>query len=255
MVVRFLLVGFALTLPAVAQNNFTILSHGKPAGKASYSFDKTKNGYKIKGKVNYHLSASAGTLDPVDPDPKTPRSLKASSIPGDRQFIQEYNLDANGTYDGGFITDMASQLNTGFTPNKSRDKLDVILSSAGQQQLKDPIAIKPNFVFLPNYDPSALQSVLLRATQHPTEKDLYLVVVPGGGRSDDEPVPAVWLTNQPEAHGTLDGKPLALHHYVLRLYKSEYDIFADETNTLMMGTSSTLSAIYLRDGFVLTSVK
>jgi hypothetical protein len=267
-------------LSAVAQsNNFILLSHGKPCGKASYSLEKTKNGYKIKSKVNYHLSHAAGTLDPdPTPDPVSPTpqpasgaassgsyaatpqhgpaspSLPASSIPGDRQFIQEYKLDAEGTYDGGFMMDMVTQLNTSYTPDKAREKLDIILNAEGHQQLEDPIPIKPNYIFLPNYDPSAMQALLIRATAHPAEKDLYLVVVPGYSK-DKEPIPALWLTNQPDAHGTLDGKPVTLHHYVLRLYKSEYDLFADDTNTLMMGTSSTLSAIYNRENFVLTAVK
>lgn len=269
------------TLSAVAEsNNFILLSHGKPCGKASYSLEKTKNGYKIKSKVNYHLSHSAGTLDAdPGPDPSAPSapqsasggssggsyaaapqhgasspSMSASSIPGDRQFIQEYKLDADGTYDGGFMMDMTTQVNTSFTPDKSREKLDVILNSAGHQQLEDPIEIKPNYIFLPNYDPSAMQALLIRATTHPVEKDLYLVVVPGMGK-DKDPLPALWLTNQPDAHGTLDGKPVTLHHYILRLYKSEYDIFADDANSLMLGTSTTLSAIYNREGFVLTAIK
>jgi hypothetical protein len=280
MVARFLALCLTVTtLSAAAEsNNFILLSHGKPCGKASYSLEKTKNGYKIKSKVNYHLSHAAGTLD-NDPDPSAPPvpqpagggssgsyaaapqhggpsspSMSASSIPGDRQFIQEYKLDGDGTYDGGFMMDMTTQLNTSYTPDKAREKLDVILNSAGHQQLEDPIEIKPNYIFLPNYDPSAMQALLIRATTHPVEKNLYLVVVPGMGK-DKDPLPALWLTNQPDAHGTLDGKPVTLHHYILRLYKSEYDIFADDTNNLMMGTSTALSAIYNRDGFVLTAVK
>jgi hypothetical protein len=116
------------------------------------------------------------------------------------------------------------------------------------------MAIKPNFVLLPDYDPSALQSLLLETVVHPAEKDLYLVLVPGQ-RPGEDPVPALWLTNQPDAHGTLDGKPLTLHHFILRLYKSQYDLVADETNTLMMASSTSLSAIYTRDSFILTSIK
>lgn len=253
MVVRTFAFCLALTtLSAVAQNNFTITSHGKTSGKASYSVEKTKSGYTIKGKVNYHLSLAAGTLDIVDPN--APPSGSASSIPGDRQFIQEYRLDANGTYAGGFIIDMTTQLNTSYTPSKSFDHLDVAATSVGSQQALEPIEIKPNFIFLPDYDPSALQALLLLTATHPADKDLYLVVVPGKRTGQPAP-PALWLTKQPEAHGTLNGNPVTLHHFVLRLYKSQYDVFSDDANTLMLGTSTSLSAIYTRDGFVLTSVK
>ena len=117
-----------------------------------------------------------------------------------------------------------------------------------------PSTSNPTSSCVPDYDPSALQSLLLQTASHPAEKDLYLAVIPGG-RQQADPVPALWLTNQPEAHGTLDGKPLTLRHYILRLYKSQFDVFADDTNTLMLATSTALSAIYTREGFILTSTK
>jgi hypothetical protein len=76
-----------------------------------------------------------------------------------------------------------------------------------------------------------------------------------GKKPGEDAAPAVWLTNQPDAHGTLNGNPIPLRHFVLRLYKSEYDLFADETNTLMLATSTDLSAFFARDGFVLISTK
>jgi hypothetical protein len=53
----------------------------------------------------------------------------------------------------------------------------------------------------------------------------------------------------------LDGKPITLHHYILRLYKSEFDVFADDTNILVLATSTALSGIYTRENFILTSTK
>ncbi|HTC74838.1 MAG TPA: hypothetical protein VK684_04645 [Edaphobacter sp.] len=254
MVVRSLALCLALTTPAIAQNNFTIAINSKPAGKASYTIEKTKDGYHVKSKLSYHLSPAATPSPDADPAPARGRSSSAPGRAADFQFVEDYKLDANSSYAGGFITNMTTLVNTSYNINKSRDQLFISQSQAGSSGLSTPISIKPNFVLLPDYDPSALQSLLLQTIAHPAEKDLYSVLIPGNKPGEDA-VAALWLTNQPDPHGTLDDKLLTLHHFILRLYKSQYDLIADETNTLMMASSTSLAAIYTRDGFVLTSIK
>jgi hypothetical protein len=241
-------------LPAAAQNNFTITINGKPVGKCSYTIEKTKDGSHVKSKISYHLSPTNTPTQESEVATRGRGSSTAPGLAGDFQFVEDYKLDANNVYAGGFIMNMATLVNTSFTPSKTRDKLIITQNQNGSQSLANPIDIKPNFVMLPDYDPSTIQSLLLETASHPAEKDLYLAVIPGR-RQDADPVPALWLTNQPDAHGTLDGKPITLHHYVLRLYKSQFDVFADDTNTLMLATSTALSAIYTRENFVLTSTK
>lgn len=241
-------------LPAAAQNNFTITTHGKPSGKASYAIEKTKDGYHIKSRINYHLSAATITPPDETTAPTRGRSSPAPGLAGDFQFVEDYKLDANSTYSGGFITNMVTLVNTSYALSKSRDKLFISQNQVGASSIPIPVNIKPDLVLLPDYDPSAFQSLLLQTVAHPAPKDLYFVLIPGK-KLDDEPVPALWLNDQPDAHGTLDNKPLTLRHFILRLYKSQYDVFADETNTLMLASSTNLSAIYTRDGFVLNSIK
>jgi hypothetical protein len=255
MVVRPLALCLALTtLPALAQNDFTITLHGKLSGKASYSVDKTKDGFHVKSKISYRLSAASVTPDDAAAPTKGRSAGATPGLAGDFQFVEDYKLDANGSYTGGFMMNMVSLVNTSYTPTKSRDKLFIAQTQNGNPGLPTPVDIKSDFVLLPDYDPSALQSLLLQTAAHPAPKDLYLAVIPGK-RPDEDAAPALWLTDQPEAHGTLDGKPITLRHYILRLYKSQFDVFADDTNTLMLGTSTALSAIYTRDGFVLNSLK
>ena len=251
MVVRLITLCLALAAPlAIAQNSFTITIHGKPSGKASYTIDKTKDGYHVKSKVNYRIPT---TTD----DPPATRGRSGSAAPGvakDFQFVEDYKLDANSSFAGGFANNMVTLVNTSYSLSKSRDKLFISQTQVGGAGLPTIVDLKPDFIFLPDYDPSIFQSLLLQTAAHPAPKDLYFAVVPSNKPGEDA-VPALWITDQPEAHGTLDGKPITLHHFVLRLYKSEYDIFADDTNTLMLATSTALYAIYTRDGFVLTSTK
>jgi hypothetical protein len=243
-----------IALPAAAQNNFTLAIHGKPAGKASYSVEKTKDGFHVKSKISYHLSAETIAPEETAAPAKGRSSAVAPGRAGDFQFVEDYKLDANSSYAGGFTTNMVTLVSTSYSVNKSRDQLYTSQTQVGNSSLSIPIAVKPDFLLLPDYDPSALQSLLLQTAAHPAPKDLYLVVSPGKKPGEDT-VPALWLRDQPDAHGTLDGKPITLHHYILRLYKSEFDVFADDTNTLMLATNTALSAIYTRDGFVLTSIK
>ena len=253
--VRLILCFTLAALPAIAQNNFILSINGKPAGKCSYTIEKTKDGEHIKSKLSYHLSASANSTAQETQTSTRGRSAAADSgLASDYQLIEDYKLDANNVYAGGFMTDMKTLANTTYTPTKGHDKLIIAQNQNGSAGLANPIDIKPNFVLLPDYDPSAIQSLLLQTATHPADKDLYLAVIPGG-RQQSDPVAALWLTNQPEAHGTIDGKPVTLHHYILRLYKSQFDVFADDTNTLMLATSTALSAIYTREGFILTSTK
>ncbi len=254
MVVRSLALCLALmTLPAIAQNNFSITIHGKPAGKASYAIDKTKDGFHVKSKVSYRLTP---TSDDATAVPARGRS-SGSAAPGaakDFQFVGDYKLDADSSFAGGFVNNMVTLVNTSYSLSKSRDKLFISQNQVGGVSLPTIVDLKPDFVFLPDYDPSFFQSLLLQTAARPAPKGLYFAVMPGKKPGEDA-APAVWLTNQPDAHGTLNGNPIPLRHFVLRLYKSEYDIFADETNTLMLATSTDLSAFFARDGFVLISTK
>ncbi len=253
MFVRLLAPCLALaTVPAIAQNNFSITIHGKPAGKASYSIDKTKDGFHVKSKISYRLTSTSDDATAVPA-----RGRSGSAAPGvakDFQFVGDYKLDANSSFAGGFVNNMVTLVNTSYSLSKSRDKLFISQTQVGGAGLPTIIDLKPDFVLIPDYDPSIFQSLLLQTAAHPAPKDLYFAVIPGNKAGEDA-VPALWLTNQPDAHGTLNGNPITLRHFVLRLYKSQYDIFADDSNTLMLATSTTLSAIYTRDGFVLTSTK
>ena len=254
MVVRSLALCLALTtLPAIAQNNFSITIHGKPAGKASYTIDKTKDGFHVKSKVSYRLTP---TSDDATAVPARGRS-SGSAAPGaakDFQFVGDYKLDADSSFAGGFINNMVTLVNTSYSLSK-------LATSSSSRRIKwaEP-ACRPSSTSSPTSSscrtttPASSNLCFCKRRPVPHQRTSTSPSCPAKSLERDA-APAVWLTNQPDAHGTLNGNPIPLHHFVLRLYKSEYDLFADETNTLMLATSTDLSAIYTRDGFVLISTK
>ncbi len=170
MVVRSLALCLALmTLPAIAQNNFSITLHGKPAGKASYTIDKTKDGFHVKSKVSYRLTP---TSDDATAVPARGRS-SGSAAPGvakDFQFVGDYKLDADSSFAGGFINNMITLVNTSYSLSKSRDKLFISQNQVGGVSLPTIVDLKPDFIFLPDYDPSFFQSLLLQTAARPAPK-------------------------------------------------------------------------------------
>src|SRR5260370_16562716 len=140
MVVRSLALWLALTtLPAVAQNNFTITVHGKPSGKASYSIDKTKDGFHVKSKVSYRLSAAATTPGDAVASTKGRSANAAPGLAGDFQFVEDYKLDTNSSYTGGFMMNMVSFLIPSYTPSKSPTPPVFVQTHTGLPPLTTPL--------------------------------------------------------------------------------------------------------------------
>ena len=170
MVVRSLALCLALmTLPAIAQNNFSITIHGKPSGKASYTIDKTKDGFHVKSKVSYRLTP---TSDDATAVPARGRS-SGSAAPGaakDFQFVGDYKLDADSSFAGGFVNNMVTLVNTSYSLSKSRDELFISQNQVGGVSLPTIVDLKPDFVFLPDYDPSFFQSLLLQTAARPAPR-------------------------------------------------------------------------------------
>jgi len=234
-------------LPSQAQSNsFDLMSGARNMGHVTYTFAKAKQGYKLTSRVSYHING-------IDSD-----------------VSDEFKFSDTYTYLEGGASSVTTQMHTSYMPNKARTDLTVGMVQAGVQD-SHHLAIKPDFAVMPPYDAGAAQVMLLLATTHPTADNLYNIVVPGSGGagagkgapppdSSDASAPhqapgnnaydALW-TKGPEAAGTLDGKPIALHTYILTAGKSTWTFFADDANTLMQLDNSMLKASYIRAKFKL----
>ena len=228
---------------ALGQNGtFDIQSGGRSIGRSTYSLSKAKQGYKLSSHATTHFGGSESEL------------------------TNEFKYTDSLAYTEGFSSNIVSQLHTSYTPNKTRDQLTIAMVQAGVQDQHN-LVIKPDFTIMPAYDAGAAQVMLLLATTHPSEKNLYNIVVPGSTRSGpvdpadqvagpkaspgNNAYDALWATG-PEAAGTLDGKPVALHTYVLTAGKFTWIFYADEAGTLMQVNVSMVNASYIRAKFKLT---
>ncbi len=158
--IRFLpLFAAAAACPLLAQSStFDLQMAGHSMGRDSYTLSKAKQGYKLSSRLSYHING-------VESD-----------------ISDEFRLADDYHYLEGISSNDAIQMRTSLVPNKARTDLTIGMTQGGAQD-SHHLAIKPNFVLLPNFDAGAAQAVLLLATTHPTPDDLYDVVVPGAAPS------------------------------------------------------------------------
>jgi hypothetical protein len=237
---------FATTAGAQA-NSFQLMRGSKTIGKASYTIDKTKDGYKVKAKFEYRT----GTAVPSDnPDLNGPPS-DASNIT-DAQFTSEYKIDANGNYISGFTQNSANQTITSFSPSKPRDVVVIGQVQGGVNLGSKSLSMpKSDFIVAPDFDPSAIQVLLTSTLAHPHADHLYLLAVPASGPRSVNNALYLTIADATDATGTLDGKPVALKHYALGWNKARGDLYADANGTLMQVNIGTINARYVRTKFAL----
>jgi hypothetical protein len=233
-----------VTAAHAQQNAFTIQSKGAAIGKCVYTFDKSKDGFKVLSHYQAHIAAQFHSgSDPTNPVTNTVTDIQQTNA---------YKLDATYSYLGGSITDNITQIISGYSPNKQHTVMQLSSMQGGTQGKPSELALMPGYIVLPTYDASAVQALLYQATAHPTADALYFIIVPTPRGPSS--VQAKW-TPQPDAAGTLAGKPVTLHHFSFAFGKSISDIYSDETNTLMEVDISVLNISYIRNGFTLGPAK
>jgi hypothetical protein len=231
---------------ASAQNSFTIVSNGETVGKCIYTFDQTKNGFKISSRIYARVTPPQRASD-INTTPLANNRLI------DIQQTHSYKLDSAYAYTGGTIQDQNSQMNNGISPNKQYTQLIFTHVQAGIAGQSSWVDLQAGYIVLPDYDVSAIQALVLMAAIHPTPNNIYFLIVPAANlRGSPLAGQALWTTASDTA-GTFAGKAVNLHHYTIRCGKESYDLYADTTNTLMEADLSTPDAKYIRNGFALSS--
>ena len=243
MIFRIAMLALATTTMAPAQtSNFDLESGSRHIGRSTFTLSKAKQGYRLVGHVDFRVNG----MD--------------SDFSDDLRYSEAY------AYIAGSTSSNTTQMYTSFQPNKTRTELVIGMVQGGAQDSRH-LVIKPDFTIMPANDAGAAQVMLLLATTHPTEKNLYNIVVPAigsirqrgaseeGAEATTAPAgnfayDALW-TRGPDAHGTLDGKPVALHSYILTAGRNTWTFFADDANDLMQLDNSMVKTSCIRSGFKL----
>ena len=119
--------------------------------------------------------------------------------------------------------------------------------SASGKSTTTRLAAHPGAVLLPDFDPGALETLLtLAVTQN--NRDLWAILPKQAGS-----IEPVQLATYPDQEGTLDGKPITVHHMVATIAGDEYRSFLRAGESAAAGRACRSQGFALiRKGFVLT---
>ncbi|HTX76914.1 MAG TPA: hypothetical protein VMD29_11970 [Terracidiphilus sp.] len=211
--------------PVRAQSaDFLVSQNGHTVGSASFEIRAQADGFESSSTVKVQMEG----LDYASS--KTEQSDEA-------HHLQHVVLSAvlNG-----------SAVNVVGKPDGAQFLLNV---SANGRSSTARLEAHDGSVFLPDFDPGALQTLLdLAATQN--NRDLFAILPKQAGS-----VVPVELATYADEQGTLDGKPLTLHHLRASFGGGNADLFVSPENELMQAELPQEGFALVRKGFVLTPPK
>lgn len=219
----------AVASPAAAQSgnetgSFTVSQLGHQVGSAQFRIARTASGYDSSSTVRVSMQGLEYALSKTE-------QLDPSS------HIQHVLLSA--TVNG-------SAVNVTGKPDADNFLLKI---SANGRSTTTPLAAHHGSVFLADFDPGGLQTLLsLAAAQN--GHDLWAILPKQAGSTQQ-----VQLATYADEHGTLDGKPIAVHHMVATIAGAQTDLFSGPDSQLLQAELPQEGFSLIRKGFVLTPPK
>jgi hypothetical protein len=219
----------AMDSPAIAQSapqsgTFTVSQLGHGVGTAEFRFARTSSGYDSSSTVRVSMQGLEYALSKTE-------QLDFS------RHIQHVLLSA--TVNG-------SAVNVTGKPDSPNFLLNI---SANGRSSTTRLAAHDASVFLPDFDPGGLQTLLtLSAAQN--GRDVWAILPKQAGS-----IQPVQLATYADEHGTLDGKAIAVHHLVATIAGENTDLFSGPDNQLLQAELPQQGFSLVRKGFVLAPPK
>jgi hypothetical protein len=217
----------AFFVPALAAQSasFILSQHGNAVGTASYRFTQTAHGFDSTSLVRVQMKGLSYSLS------KTER-LSATSL------LRHLQMSAilNG-----------SAVNVNADPDPQSAPPQTVLSiSANGRSTTTHLAQHAATVFIADFDPGALQTLLTLAAAH-NNRDLWAIVPKNAGS-----IAPIQLATYADEKGTLDGQPIAVHHLIATYAGASTDLFSGPDNQLLQAELPQPGFALVRKGFVLT---
>ncbi len=209
-------------LPAAAQSgSFIISQHGHSVGTAVVNFTAAPQGYNSTSVIRVAMQGLNYSLS------KTERLTSANAIK---------HVQLSATVNG-------SAVNVNAAPDAAQILLNI---SANGRSTTTRLAAHPAAVFLPDFDPGALDTLLALAVSH-NNRDLWAIIPKQAGS-----IAPIQLATHADMQGTLDGKPVTVHHLVATIAGADTDLFSGPENQLLQAELPQAGFALVRKGFVLT---
>lgn len=226
--VPFTVASLLALIPAVAtygqSGSFEVAQRGHTVGTASFNFSATPDGYDSTSLVRVDMQGLNYALSKTE-------TLSAANE------LKHVQLSAivNG-----------SAVNVVAAPDSAQLLLNV---SANGRSTTARLAEYPAAVFLPDFDPGALETLLALAVSR-NNRDLWAILPKQTGTAPGSVAPVVLATYADE-QGTQDGKPVTVHHLVATIAGARTDLFSGPENQLMQAELPQAGFALVRKGFVL----
>jgi hypothetical protein len=211
--------------PLIAQSgSFDVSQHGHTVGTASFRLSSQAAGFESTSSVSVKMNGLDYALSKTEQLDKSDHVLRVL---------------LSGTVNG-------SAANVVGKPDGAQFLLNILANGRSSTSRLDAHA---GAVFLPDFDPGALETLLaLAATQN--NRDIWAIIPKQAGS-----VQPVELATYADEHGTLDGKPIVAHHVVATIAGARTDLFSGPENQLLQAELPQQGFALVRKGFVLTPPK
>jgi hypothetical protein len=220
------------SLSASAQvSNFTIAQHGHPVGTASLHFPNTTGGRAFTSQVQISMQGLTYAL-----------SNSEELFPSNDLRHAQISATVNG-----------SAVNLTAAADSAQFLLNI---SANGHAATTRLDFHPAAVLLPDFDPGALQ-ILLDLSNSPADSRSGLwAILPKQSTNDDgsaQPasIQPIQLATYRDEQGTLDGKPITVHHLIATIAGTQTELFSGPDNQLLQAELPQQGFALVRDGFVL----
>lgn len=210
--------------PAGASGSFTVNQLGRAVGTAEFHIAPAAGGFESTSTVRVSMQGLNYALSKTE-------QLDAA------QHLEHVVLSAT-------VNNQA--VNVTAKPDGGQVLLNI---SANGRTSTGRLAAHPGAVFLPDFDPGALQTLLALAAGQ-NGRDVWAIIPKQTGT-----IEAVQFATYPDEQGTFDGKPATVHHVVATFAGSDTDLFVGPDNQLLQAELPQQGFSLIRKGFVLTPPK
>lgn len=210
--------------PAVQSGSFIVSQLGHTVGAAEYHFTPASAGYDSTSTVHVSMQGLEYALS------------KTEQLDASRHII---HVVLSATVNG-------QAVNISGKPDANNFLLNI---SANGRTMPTRLAAHPNAIFLPDFDPGALETLLTMAAVQ-NNRALWAIIPKQAGS-----VEPVQLATYADEHGTLGGQAVTVHHLVATIAGANTDLFAGDDNQLLQAELPQQGFSLVRKGFVLTPPK
>jgi hypothetical protein len=200
--------------------SFTVSQRGKPVGTASFHIAAAAGGYESTSVVRVEMQGLNYALS------KTEELSSANELK---------HVQLSATVNDQAVSVVAK-------PDAAQLLLNI---SANGRSTTTRLNGYEAAVFLPDFDPGALETLLALAVSH-NNRDLWAIVPKQAGS-----VVPITLATYADEQGTLDDKPIVVHHLVATISAANTDLFEGPESQLLQAELPQEGFALVRKGFVL----